>query len=103
MKWDDFKEAIKAQSMEEKERMEYYEACYTIVLQLTELRKKRNMTQRELAKRSRLKRSTILNIENLKGSFSLWVLIKIANALGVRLSPIENLNSDGGREKEEKN
>lgn len=100
MKWDDFKEAIKAQSMEEKERMEYYKACYAIVLQLTELRKKRNMTQGELAKRSRLKRSTILNIENLKGSFSLWVLIKIANAFGVRLLPIENLNSDGDREKE---
>ena len=62
------------------------EQCISIIDQLIELRKEKNMSQREVATASGLTQSVIARLESKKAMPQLNTLIKIASALDCRLS-----------------
>lgn len=59
---------------------------YSLAARISYLRKKRDMTQEELAKKAKLSQSTIAQIENGKKDPSMEAVQRLAGALGVQIA-----------------
>ena len=57
---------------------------YDIATQFKRARKKKNLTQVELARKAKINRSTLSMIESGKRNASIGTLIRLANTLGMR-------------------
>ncbi len=57
-------------------------------LNIEKLRKKKNLSQQQLAKQAEIPRSTLTNIESGSGNPSLSNLVKISDALGVSIEEL---------------
>lgn len=66
---------------------------YDIVYKLTQVRKQKNMTQKQLAEKAGLSHNTISRIETYITTPSLPILISLTNALGMTLDLINCSNS----------
>lgn len=81
-------ESVKAELMQDNEFREEYERLkprYEIISQIIEIRKEKNMTQADLAKKAGTQKSNISRLESGNYNPSLDFLIKIAGCLGKEL------------------
>ncbi len=79
--WDD----LKASGEKEKQFYEAAEETARIINELSEERIRRGLSQRELAEMSGLKQSAIARMESLQSTPRLDTLVRVANALNVKL------------------
>jgi DNA-binding XRE family transcriptional regulator len=75
-----FKEVSKSKEFQVAEKEEA--ARLKLLKELREIRKKENLTQREIAERANMPQSVIARLESGEHSISLKTLIKIAHAVG---------------------
>jgi transcriptional regulator with XRE-family HTH domain len=84
MEWEEFKNEL-LKDTEFKEEYEKLEPEYRIIRQILALRRKKNLTQEQLAKLTGAKQSSIARIESGRHNPSLRILEKIAEALDTEL------------------
>ena len=85
--WDE----LKASGEQEKQFYEAAEETARIVNELAEERIRRGLSQRQLAEMSGLKQSAIARMESLQSTPRLDTLLRIANALGVKIEVTREL------------
>ena len=84
MEWEEFKKEL-LKDPEFKKEYEKLEPEYKIIRQILSLRRKKNLTQEQLAKLTGAKQSSIARIESGRHNPSLRILEKIAEALDAEL------------------
>ena len=84
MEWKEFKKEL-LKDPEFKKEYEKLEPEYRIIRQIIALRRKKNLTQEQLAKLTGAKQSSIARIESGRHNPSLRLLEKIAEALDTEL------------------
>jgi len=84
MEWKEFKKEL-LKDPEFKKEYEKLEPEYRIIRQILALRRKKNLTQEQLAKITGAKQSSIARIESGRHNPSLRLLEKIAEALDTEL------------------
>jgi DNA-binding XRE family transcriptional regulator len=84
MEWEEFKKEL-LKDPEFKKEYEKLEPEYKIIRQILALRRKKNLTQEQLAKLTGAKQSSIARIESGRHNTSLRLLEKIAEALDTEL------------------
>jgi len=84
MEWEEFKKEL-LKDPEFKKEYEKLEPEYRIIRQILALRRKKNLTQEQLAKLTGAKQSSIARIESGRHNPSLRILGKIAEALDTEL------------------
>ena len=84
MEWKEFKKELLKDS-EFKKEYEKLEPEYRIIRQILALRRKKNLTQEQLAELTGAKQSSIARIESGRHNQSLRLLEKIAEALDTEL------------------
>ena len=84
MEWKEFKKEL-LKDPEFKKEYEKLEPEYRIIRQMLALRRKKNLTQKQLAKLTGTKQSSIARVESGKHNPSLRLLEKIAEALDTKL------------------
>lgn len=84
MEWEEFKKEL-LKDPEFKKEYEKLEPEYRIIRQILALRRKKNLTQEQLAKLTGAKQSSIARIESGRHNPSLRILEKIAEALDTEL------------------
>jgi len=84
MEWEEFKKEL-LKDPEFKKEYEKLEPEYKIIRQILSLRRKKNLTQEQLAKLTGVKQSSIARIESGRHNTSLRLLEKIAEALETEL------------------
>lgn len=83
--FDDVWEELKTSGEEEKQFFEAAEETARIINELTEERIRSGISQRQLAEKTGLKQSAIARMESLQSTPRLDTLIRVANALGIKL------------------
>jgi len=83
MEWEEFKKEL-LKDPEFKKEYEKLEPEYRIIRQILSLRRKKNLTQEQLAKLTGAKQSSIARIESGRHNTSLRLLEKIAEALDTK-------------------
>ena len=84
MEWEEFKKEL-LRDPEFKKEYEKLEPEYRIIRQILSLRRKKNLTQEQLAKLTGAKQSSIARIESGRHNTSLRLLERIAEALDTEL------------------
>jgi transcriptional regulator with XRE-family HTH domain len=84
MEWKEFKKEL-LKDPEFKKEYEKLEPEYKIIRQILSLRRKKNLTQEQLAELTGAKQSSIARIESGRHNTSLGLLEKIAEALDAEL------------------
>ena len=84
MEWKEFKKEL-LKDPEFKKEYEKLEPEYRIIRQMLALRRKKSLTQEQLAKLTGAKQSSIARVESGKHNPSLRLLEKIAEALDTKL------------------
>ena len=84
MEWKEFKKEL-LKDPEFKKEYEKLEPEYKIIRQILSLRRKKNLTQEQLAKLTGAKQSSIARIESGRHNTSLRLLERIAEALDTEL------------------
>ncbi|MEA2016530.1 MAG: helix-turn-helix transcriptional regulator [Actinomycetota bacterium] len=84
MEWEEFKKDL-LKDPEFKKEYEKLEPEYRIIRQILSLRRKKNLTQEQLAKLTGAKQSSIARMESGRHNTSLRLLEKIAEALDTEL------------------
>jgi len=84
MEWEEFKKEL-LKDPEFKKEYEKLEPEYRIIRQILSLRRKKNLTQEQLAKLTGAKQSSIARIESGRHNTSLRLLERIAEALDTEL------------------
>jgi len=84
MEWEEFKKEL-LKDPEFKKEYEKLEPEYRIIRQILALRRKKNLTQEQLAKLTGAKQPSIARIESGRHDPSLRLLGKIAEALDTKL------------------
>ena len=84
---NDFRKQLdkKLQDPKYKEKWDAYEPVYQVIKTLIEARKKKNVTQKELAERTGITQPDISRLENGRGNPSLRTLNNLARGLGMVL------------------
>ena len=83
--WEDYKNHVKAINEEERRNMEEIEEISTIVSSIIKRRQELGISQRSLAERCGLPQSSIARIETLKTTPKLDTLVKLLQALDLKL------------------
>ena len=83
--WDDYKNHVKTLSEEERRNMEEIEEVSSIVSSIIRRRQELGMSQRTLAERCGIPQSSIARIETLKTTPKLDTLVKLMQALNLKL------------------
>ncbi len=83
--FDDVWENLKASGEKEKQFFEAAEETARIINELAEERIRNGISQRELAEKTGLKQSAIARMESLQSTPRLDTLIRVANALNIKL------------------
>jgi len=84
--WEDYKNHVKSISEDEKRNMEEIEEVSAIVSSIIERRQELRMSQRALAERCGIPKSSVARIETLKTTPKLDTLIKLMQALDLKLT-----------------
>lgn len=84
--FDDMWESLKNENEESRIAFETAEDISRVIVELIEARVERGYTQQQLAEKTGLKQSAIARMEALKSIPRLDTVIKVANALKVRIS-----------------
>lgn len=83
--WEDYKNHVKSISEEERHSMEEIEEVATIVSSIIQRRQELGISQRALAERCGIPQSSIARIETFKTTPKLDTLIKVMQALNLKL------------------
>lgn len=83
--WDDYKNHVKAINEEERRNMEEIEEMTAIVSSIIKRRQELGISQRSLAERCGIPQSSVARIETLKTTPKLDTLIKLLQALDLKL------------------
>ena len=83
--WEDYKNHVKAINEEERHNMEEIEEMTTIVSSIIKRRQELGISQRSLAERCGIPQSSVARIETLKTTPKLDTLIKLLQALDLKL------------------
>jgi predicted transcriptional regulator len=83
--WEDYKDHVKSISEEERRNMEEIEEMSSIVSSIIRRRQELGMSQRTLAERCGIPQSSIARIEALKTTPKLDTLVKLMQALNLKL------------------
>lgn len=83
-KWEDFEKKLLADP-EVKKDLPYMEAEYQILKKLIDIRLKKNVSQKDLAKKLKTKQPAISRLEQGLTNPTIYSLSKIASALGKKL------------------
>lgn len=83
--WEDYKNHVKSISLEECRDMEEIEEVASIVSSIIRRRQELGISQRDLAKRCGIPQSSVARIETLKTTPKLDTLIKLMQALNLKL------------------
>lgn len=83
--WDEYKNHVKVINDEERRNMEEIEEMTTIVSSIIKRRQELGISQRSLAERCGIPQSSIARIETLKTTPKLDTLIKLLQALDLKL------------------
>lgn len=83
--WEEYKNHVKAINDEERRNMEEIEEMTTIVSSIIKRRQELGISQRSLAERCGIPQSSIARIETLKTTPKLDTLIKLLQALDLKL------------------
>lgn len=84
--FDDMWESLKNEDEESRIAFETAEDISRVIVELIEARVERGFTQHQLAEKTGLKQSAIARMESLKSIPRLDTIVKVANALKVRIS-----------------
>lgn len=84
--WENYKNHVKSISEEEKKNMEEIEEVSAIVSSIIERRQELGMSQCALAERCGIPQSSVARIETLKTTPKLDTLIKLMQALDLKLT-----------------
>ena len=84
--WDKVKEELKAVNNTSKQIVEDVEAYVQIIAALNSKRQELGITQRDLAKLSKIPQSSVARIESFKVSPNIDTLLKLLSPLGLTLS-----------------
>ncbi len=85
MNWNDYKEHVKACSEDDRRNMEEIEAAADIVSSLIKRRQELGLSQRALAERCGIPQSSVARIESRSVAPKLDTLIKLMQALQLKL------------------
>ena len=85
MNWNDYKEHVKACSEDDRRNMEEIEAAADIVSSLIKRRQELGLSQRALAERCGIPQSSVASIESCSVAPKLDTLIKLMQALQLKL------------------
>lgn len=83
--WEDYKNHVKAVSEEERRHMEEIEEVSDVVSSIIRRRQELGISQRALAERCDIPQSSVARIETLKTTPNLDTLIKLMQALDLKL------------------
>ncbi len=83
--WDDYKNFVKGLSEEDRCNIEEIEEASDIIASIIRRRQELGMSQRALAERCGLPQSSVARLETLKTTPKLDTLVKITQALGLKL------------------
>lgn len=83
--WEDYKNHVKAVSEEERRNMEEIEEVSDIVSSIIRRRQELGISQRTLAERCGIPQSSVARIETLKTPPKLDTLVKLLQALNLKL------------------
>lgn len=83
--WEDYKNHVKSISEEERPNMEEIEEVNSIVSSIIRRRQELGISQRTLAERCGIPQSSIARIETLKTTPKLDTLVKLMQALNLKL------------------
>lgn len=83
--WEDYKNYVKAINEEERHNMEEIEEVSEIVSSIIRRRQELGISQRDLAARCGIPQSSVARIETLKTTPKLDTLIKLMQALNLKL------------------
>lgn len=83
--WEDYKNHVKAVSEEERQNMEELEEVSSIVSSIIKRRQEMGISQRALAERCGIPQSSVARIETFKTTPKLDTLIKLMQALDLKL------------------
>lgn len=83
--WNDYKNHVKAINEEERRNMEEIEEMTAIVSSIIKRRQELGISQRSLAERCGIPQSSVARIETLKTTPKLDTLIKLLQALDLKL------------------
>ena len=83
--WEDYKNHVKSISEEERRNMEEIEEVSSLVSSIIRRRQELGISQRDLAKRCGIPQSSIARIETLKTTPKLNTLVKLMQALNLKL------------------
>ena len=83
--WDDYKRHVKRVSDQDKRNMEEIEEAAAIVADLIKRRQELGLSQRALAERCGIPQSSVVRMETMKTRPKLDTLIKIIQALDLKL------------------
>lgn len=83
--WEDYKSYVKSINEEERQNMEAIEEIAAIVSSIINRRQELGVSQRALAKQCNIPQSSIARIETLKTTPKLDTLLKIMQALNLKL------------------
>lgn len=83
--WEDYKKYVKSISVEECRDMEEIEEVASIVSSIIRRRQELGISQRDLAERCGIPQSSVARIETLKTTPKLDTLIKLMQALNLKL------------------
>lgn len=86
--WDDYKNHVKAINEEERRNMEEIEEMTAIVSSIIKRRQELGISQRSLAERCGIPQSSVARIETLKTTPKLDTLIKLLQALDLKLQVV---------------
>ena len=84
--WEDYKNHVKAQSLDEKENMERIEELNAIIGKMIIRREELGMSQRDLAKKCRITQSALARLESCRTTPQLDTMLKVLKPLGLTLS-----------------
>jgi len=88
--FDELWENLKSKGEQNKEILDYAESIAAIIGEISSARKRKHLTQRDLAKKTGMKQSAIARIESMKVMPGIDTLMKIAYHLNMRLAFVEN-------------
>lgn len=83
--WEDYKKAVKAQSVQSKKDMEEIEAQAEIISKLIAQRTALGLSQRDLAALCDMPQSSIARMESCKTTPNLETILKVMKPLGLKL------------------
>lgn len=84
--WEDYKNHVKGQSLDEKENMERIEELSAIIGKMIIRREELGMSQRDLAKKCGITQSALARLESCRTTPQLDTMLKVLKPLGLTLS-----------------